>query len=122
MMGDIQIKLSFIWAALMLSYLLGDVLRLFAGDYKAGEIAGKKMGQGVWLGIAMLMVIPIVMIVLTMFLKQPVNHWMNIIAAAFFFVFNIIGLTSYPGDYDKFLNVFGLVMNIITIWLAWHWI
>jgi hypothetical protein len=58
----------------MPSYLLRDLLRIYAGDYKAGEIAGMKMGQGVWLGIAMLMVITIVMIVLILFLMQPVNR------------------------------------------------
>jgi len=31
-MVDVQIKLSAAWAALMLTYLLGDVLRIFSGD------------------------------------------------------------------------------------------
>jgi hypothetical protein len=121
-MEDIQIKLAFIWAALMLAYLLGDVLRIFFGDFTPGEIGGKKISQGLWLGIAILMVIPIVMIVLTIFRNQPANRWVNIIAAAFFFVFNLIGLPSYKGHFDKFLIVVGLVFNVVTIWMAWHWI
>jgi hypothetical protein len=121
-MGDIQIKLVFIWIALMLVYLLGDVLRIFFGDFTPGEIGGKKISQGLWLGIAVLMVIPIIMIVLTLFLKQPANRWANIIMAAFFFLFNLIGLPSYKGHFDKFLIAVGLIFNLITIWLAWHWI
>jgi hypothetical protein len=39
-MVDVRIILSGIWVALMLTYLLGDVLRIFAGDFKAGEIGG----------------------------------------------------------------------------------
>lgn len=31
-MDDIRIVLSFMWVALMLTYLLGDVLRIFSGD------------------------------------------------------------------------------------------
>lgn len=31
-MDDIQIKLFALWVALMLTYLLGDVLRIFSGD------------------------------------------------------------------------------------------
>jgi hypothetical protein len=38
-MEDVQIKLSALWVALMLTYLLGDVLRIFSGDFKAGESA-----------------------------------------------------------------------------------
>jgi len=45
-MDDVQIKLSMIWVALMLTYLLGDVLRIFSGDFKAGEIGGMQVSQG----------------------------------------------------------------------------
>ena len=36
-MEDVQIRLSGLWVALMLTYLLGDVLRIFSGDFKAGK-------------------------------------------------------------------------------------
>lgn len=121
-MDEIKIKLSALWVALMLTYLLGDVLRIFSGDFIAGEIGGKKLSQGMWLGIAMLMVIPIIMVFLTLVLNYPVNRMTNIIVAIFFFVFNLIGLPSYPSLYDKFLIVVGLVFNAITVWYAWKWI
>ena len=121
-MVDVQIKLSGLWVALMLTYLLGDVLRIFSGDFKAGEIGGMKMSQGMWLGIAVLMVIPVVMVFLSLTLNDPVNRWANIIVAIFFFVFNLIGLPTYPSMYDKFLIVVGLVFNVLTVWYAWKWI
>jgi len=121
-MGDVRITLSAIWVCLMFTYLLGDVLRIFSGDFKAGEIGGKKLTQGMWLGIAMIMVIPIVMIILTLTLDQPVNRWANIIVGGFFFVFNLVGLSSYPSAYDRFLIVVGLAINLVTIWYAWNWI
>lgn len=121
-MADIQIKLSALWIALMLTYLLGDVLRIFAGDFKAGEFGGRRVTQAMWLGIALLMVIPIVMVILSLTLSDPLNRWTNIIVAGFFFIFNLIGLPTYPGAYDKFLIVVGLVFNVLTIWLAWRWI
>jgi hypothetical protein len=46
----------------------------------------------------------------------------NIIAAAFLFIFNIIGLPTYPSAYDKFLIGVGLVFNALTIWYAWGWV
>ena len=68
--------------------------------------------QGMWLGIAALMLIPILMVVLSLVLPQPVNRWVNIIAAVFFFLFNLVGLPTYPSAYDKFLLAVSLGFNV----------
>lgn len=120
-METIQIKLTTLWACLMLTYLLGDVLRIFSGDFKPGEIMGQRMGQGMWLGIATLMLIPILMVFLSVFFWSPSLRWAHIIVAAFFFLFNAVGLPTYPSLYDKFLIVVGLGFNLITVWYAWSW-
>ena len=120
-MDEKRIFLAAIWIALMLTYLLGDVLRLFSGDFKAGEMGGKPASQGLWMLAAALMLLPILMILLTLGLPQPVSRWVNIGMAAFFFLFNIIGLPTYPSMYDKFLIVVGLGMNALTVWQAWNW-
>ena len=120
-MVDMPIKLAGLWVAVMLTYLLGDVLRIYSGDLTIGEIGGRQVTQGMWLGIAILMVIPIVMVFLSLTLAQPVNRWVNIIVAVFFFVFNLIGLPTYPSAYDRFLIVVGLVFNVLTVWYAWRW-
>jgi hypothetical protein len=124
-MEDIQIILSALWAATMLTYLLGDVLRIFSGDFKPGEMGsagGVKLTQPMLLGIAIVMVIPIIMVFLTLVLGYPANRWVNIIAAVFFFLFNIIGLPTYPSAYDKFLIAVSLVFNVLTAWYAWNWV
>ena len=113
------IRLSALWIALMLTYLLGDVLRIFSGDFRPGEIGGMKVSQGMWLGIAVLMLIPILMVLLSLLLPQPINRWVNIVVAIFFFLFNLVGLPTYPSAYDKFLIVVGLVFNVLTVWYAW---
>ena len=53
-MEDVQIILSALWVALMLTYLLGDVLRIFSDDFVLGEMAGEKATQGSWLIAALL--------------------------------------------------------------------
>ncbi|GAI16800.1 unnamed protein product [marine sediment metagenome] len=121
-MEDVKITLSGLWIALMLTYFLGDVLRIFSGDFKAGEIGGIQISQKMYLGMAILMVIPIVMVFLSLTLKYPLNRWANIIVAIFFFLFNIIGLPTYPGAYDKFLIIVGLGFNVLTVWYAWKWV
>lgn len=124
-MEDIQIKLSALWIVTMLTYLLGDVLRIFSGDFKAGEMGstgGMKLTQTMMLGIAILMVIPIVMVFLSLTLNYSVNRWANIIVAVFFFLFNVIGLPAYPSAYDKFLIVVSLIFNSLVVWYAWTWV
>jgi amino acid transporter len=120
-MEDVKIILSATWVALMLTYLLGDVLRIYAGDFKPGEIAGKKITQNLLLGIAILIAIPILMFFLSPTLNYPVNRWANIIAAIVFFGFNLLGLPTYRSNYDRFLLLVGLGFNALTIWYAWQW-
>jgi hypothetical protein len=122
-MEDVRIILSAIWAALMLSYLLGDVLRICSGDHqKMTEKTGVKFTGKMWLGISMLMVIPCIMVVMTLTLDYSLSRWANIALAVFFFGFNLIGLPTYPSAYDKFLNVVGLGFNVMTVWYAWNWV
>jgi cytochrome bd-type quinol oxidase subunit 2 len=120
-MEDIKIKLSGIWVALMLTYLLGDVLRIFSGDFSAGAIGEMQISQGMYLGMAIIMVMPILMVFLSLMLKRKANRWANISVAVFFFLFNAVGLPTYPSVYDQFLIVVGLVFNVLTVWYAWKW-
>ena len=120
-MEEVRIKLSALWIALVLTYLLGDVLRIFSGDFIGGEIEGMQISQTMYLGMAILFVIPIVMVFLSLTLKYKANRWANIILAILFFIINLIGLPGYPSAYDQFLIMVGLVFNLITVWYAWKW-
>jgi hypothetical protein len=106
----------------MLTYLLGDVLRIFAGDFEAGKLAGGVQAtQVMWLGIAVIMLIPIIMVVLTLTLKYPAIRWVNIIVAILLVIFNLFGL-PYKGAYDNFLIIVSFVFNALTVWYAWQWV
>ncbi len=121
-MVDVRIILSGLWVSLMLTYLLGDVLRIFAGDFKAGELNGIQITQAMLFVAAIFLLIPIVMVVLSLTLKYPAIRWVTIVAAILLFLFNLIGLPTYPGAYDKFLIIVGLVFNVVTVWYAWKWV
>lgn len=121
-MEDVQLILSALWISLMLTYLLGDVLRIFAGDFVAGEIGGEKATQSMWMMAAILMLIPIVMISLTLILPYPMNGWLSIISSVFLFLFNLAGIRGYPSYFDKFLIAVGLVFNVVIVWYAGIWI
>ncbi len=119
-MVDVRIILSALWVALMLIYLLGDVLRIFAGDMTPGEMGGVKATQGMFLGAAVVMLVPIVMVVLSLTLPYPAIRWVSIVVAVLAVVFNLAGL-PYDGMYDNFLIAVGFIFNGLVIWYAWTW-
>jgi hypothetical protein len=61
------------------------------------------------------------MVFLTLVLPQSVSRWANIIVVVLFFLFNLLGLPTYPSLYDKFLLAVSLEFNGVTIWYAWKW-
>jgi hypothetical protein len=121
-MDSIRITLSALWTATMLTYLLGDVLRIFSGDFKAGDMGGYVASQWAYLGMAALFVLPAAMVYLSLTLADPINRWANITLAGIFFLINVVGLPTYPSAYDKFLIAVSLVFNVLIAWHAWRWL
>ncbi len=120
---DVQIKLSALWVALMFVWQQGDALRLYSGDAIGGVVdTGNMMSpETLWMVSAIWMTIPAVMLFLSLTLNYPVNRWANIIVGILFVVINVIGLSTYPWGYDKFLIIVGLVFNVLIVWYAWKW-
>jgi hypothetical protein len=120
-MEAVRIKLSALWIALMLTYLLGDVLLIFSGDYVAGEVGGAVAGQILYLGLAAIMLLPIAMVFLCLVLPAALNRWANIVLAILLLSFNAAGLPTYSSVFDQFLVVVGLACNVATVVYAWRW-
>jgi len=82
----------------MLTFLWGDVLGLISGYVDPGKIGESIYGatHGIWVGIAALMLGPIVMIVLNLTLNHRAIRWANIIVAIFWIIFNLSLLSGYP--------------------------
>jgi hypothetical protein len=119
-MLDPRIVLSGLWIATMLTYLLGDVLRILSGDMKAGglDINGVPATPQMFLLIAAIMLVPILMLVLNVLLPIDYLRWLNMIVAVMTFAFNVIAL-PYKGAYDNFLIVVSLLFNAVIVWVAW---
>lgn len=115
-----QIVLALLWVALMLIFLLGDVLRIFAGEFTPGEMDGQPVSQSMWFLTAIIMVIPIVMIVLSLFLPHQVNRWTSIVVSVLFFLLNLAGIMGYK-PFDQFLLSVSFVLNGVIVWYAWSW-
>ena len=120
-MESTRIILAGLWAAVMLTYLLGDVLRIFAGDFESGKLSGVEASQGMWLLVAAIMVVPIVMVVLTLIMGYPAIRWVTIGVVLVVVIFNIVAL-PYPGAYDNFLIAISFIFNGLIVWYAWKWV
>ena len=125
-MEDVQITISVLWVAVMLSSLMGDVLRFYEpGIIKqiiAGEVEGMQQTHRGLLVSATFMAIPIVMVVLSMTLNYNANRWANIIFSIFFFGFTLIWLlVKPPPAYKILLGSVGLVCNALIVWYAYMW-
>lgn len=119
-MIEARIQVSVVWGVLMIIYFVGDLLRISnIADVKHCTQA-TQFRQPIWLGISMLMIIPILMLVLIMMLPQPISRWTNIVIAGFSLLTKLMGLPDDPGTYDGFLIVVGFILNIVTLWLSWN--
>ena len=114
---DLNIILSVLWIATMFCYLLGDVIRIFAGEFTPGEMDGKKVGQKVWISAAAMMVIPIIMVFLSLIISFPANSILNIVIASIFFLFNVVSIKGYK-LFDQFILVVSFAFNALTIYYA----
>lgn len=122
-MLDTRIILAGLWVATMLTFLWGDVLGSISGYTQPGKLGESVYDPNhlIWVGIAALMMSPIVMIVLNLTLNHSAVRWANIIVAVFWIVFNLSSLSGYPG-YNKFLLTVSIVFNVLTVWYAWKWV
>jgi hypothetical protein len=116
-----RVQLSVCWIALVLIYLLGDVLRIYEKASDASLIDGKPMTQLHLMMAAILMMIPILLALVTVFFPQEVAKCSGIIASVILFIINIFGVTGYSGLFDRMLICLSLAMNVFTAVWTWLW-
>ena len=120
-MDSRRVQLAVCWVALMLIYLLGDVLRLYEKGQAAAMIDGKPMTQAHLMMAALLMLIPVILALGMVFLSRGFARWSGIIGAVILFVINIFGVTGYTGLFDRVLICLSLALNIFTAVWTWLW-
>lgn len=116
-----RIQLAVCWVALVLIYLLGDVLRLYEKGQVAALIDGKPMTQAHLMMAALLMLIPILLAVGMVFLPYGFAKWVGIIGSCVLFIINVFGIASYTGTFDWVLIALSLVLNVFVAVWTWLW-
>lgn len=121
----INIKLSALWATMMLLYIYADILSLFRPGQVEEMIEGL-MGpfpvtQGSLLVASIMMIIPAVMVFLSIALKPKMNRWANITLGALYTVVNIGNLIGETWAYYIFFGVVEIALTLLIAWYAWKW-
>lgn len=128
-MKDIRARLSVLWIFATLNYIYADVFACFDGlasqDVRSMFI---HFSPGAWLGIAVLMEIPMAMILLSWVLKPEANRWANIIAGVIEtlavlltqIIGPLFGLTT-TSSYYVFFGMMEVPCTLLIVWYAWKW-
>jgi len=129
-MEDTRVRLSVLWLFATLNYIYADVF--FCIDILgSGQEGGSRVlhfSQGAWLGIAILMEIPIAMILLSRILKPTANRWANIVAGIIetaavlltSFILPVLHLMD-ASSYYVFFGAVEVVCTSLIVWYAWRW-
>ena len=128
-MQDTRVRLSVLWLVATLNYIYADVF--FCVDVLGSGKGGPGVlhfSQGAWLGIAILMEIPITMILLSRILKPAANRWANIGAgmietAAVLLTSFILPILHLMGtsSYYVFFGAIEVACTSLIVWYAWRW-
>ena len=119
-MDPTRIVLAGCWISLMLIYLLGDVIRIFAGHHTPGKMGDSEGAEWMWTVATLVMLVPISMILVSLLVPATPLVWISVITSGFLVIFNLMGL-PYRGFYDNMLVVVGFAVNAIIIWQALAW-
>lgn len=122
---NVKLKLSALWAALMLLYLYADHFSLFRmgqiEEMISGRIGPFPVTQGSLLAFSILMMIPAVMVFLSLTLKPTVSRWANIILGVLYTFVNISNLIGETWVYYIVFGVVEIVLTLLIVWYAWKW-
>lgn len=123
---NIKIKLAFLWTAVTLCYLYGDYFELYTPEKTAGLVNGDTLLNSPMklLFAAILLAIPALMVLFSIFLKPKSNRILNILFGVFFtLIMVLIAFTSLTA-WKSFYVFLALVESAITsliVGTAWKW-
>jgi Family of unknown function (DUF6326) len=122
---NVKMKLSALWAAIMLLYIYADHFSLFRTgqieEMMSGRMGPFPVTQGSLLSASILMMIPAVMVFLCLTLKPQVNRWANIILGVLYTFVNISNLIGETWVYYISFGVVEIVLTVLIVWYAWKW-
>jgi Family of unknown function (DUF6326) len=121
----VRIKLSALWAALVLLYVYADVLSLFRPG-QLEEMTEGRMGpvdatQSTLLLAATIVVVPTVMVFLTLILKAGLCRWANLVLGVLYTAVSAGNLVGETWAYYLMIGALEIAVTAFIVWYAWKW-
>ena len=124
-MEDVKIKIAGLWVFKALASLTFTIMMLMEEgvleEIMAGEILGMQIGPEILLIGAIEAWVPLVMIVLSLTLKNKANRWANIIVGIVFTVLSLMSMADALTAHGILLWVSQAVATALIVWYAWKW-
>ncbi|MEZ4972855.1 MAG: DUF6326 family protein [Cyclobacteriaceae bacterium] len=126
---NVKVKLALLWTALMFLYIYADYFELMTpGKLESMMQLKTPMGPttpGLLTIFAVLLIVPALMIVLSVFLAPLFSKWTNIAAGVVYAAISaLIIISSFDSEWHRFYvlyNVIELGVLVTIIWQAWTW-
>ena len=121
----VQLKLSALWASVMLCYIYGDYFGLFVPGTLKAMFEGQ-MGslgpttQGVLLGTSALITFPALMVALSLLLPPTLNRWLNIVLGLAYTAIVVFFMSGGWWFYEA-LAIVEIMLQLLVVWHAWKW-
>jgi hypothetical protein len=119
-----RLKLAAAWASLTFCYLYGDYFGLYKPNKLQHMLDGAgpmgPVSQASLLFVALLLVMPGLMVLLSLILPARPGRWVHIALALFFAAFVAI---TMPGAWWYYLaySTIEIVLCVLIAWWAWTW-
>jgi len=126
---NIKIKLAALWTALMFLYIYADFFQLMTPN-KLEKMINLQTPMGptspeILIIFSVILIIPSLMIILSVFLKSQFNKWLNICIAVLYASISILIIVSTLGsEWHTFyilFNVIEVFVFAMIIYQAWKW-
>jgi len=128
---NVKTKIAVLWLVFFCTMVTVPILELYLPGYVediiAGEAEGEPITAEVILLLAIIMVIPPVMAVLSITLKDSINRWANIIVGIVFAGLVLVGLGEYLMKQDAYyaglmlVAIVEFVVAALIVWYSWKW-
>jgi hypothetical protein len=128
-MEDWKIKVAALWLFYVVAFLavmiLGEMEPGVLSQFlDTGEIGGMKIGQELLLFFAIMILVPLVMVFLSLTLKDSTNRWANVIVGIVYIGFQLFALvetltlqTVYA--YAVLMETTKVIVPALIVWFAW---
>jgi uncharacterized membrane protein YhaH (DUF805 family) len=125
---DWKTKIAALWLFPLMAFLASAVLLfmepgVLAELVEEGTIEGMQVGPELLVASAVIdILVPLVMVFLSLALKDSVNRWLNIVVGGVYAVLMVITLVEElvaPKGYVVLMLIAAVVASVLIVWYAW---